>query len=106
MMLIKSKVGKSRVIDILANNTNSIVYVYDNSLMSLHNSIIVNPKDVSLHVLAKEIQKYMLELINDDKRYDYLIVYTNCDESSVISFYNTIENKDMFPVKDIIITCQ
>lgn len=106
MMILKSNQGKSKIVDILAANTNSLVYMYDKEMLTIDNCYVVDPDEVSRQTLAKEIGKQMIEEEKNGNHYDYLIIYTNCSETDVISLYYQMDNVEKFPVGDIIITCK
>ncbi len=106
MLILKGNCGKSRVIDILADRTNSICFIYDDYLL-IFDSFTVNSEKYSLNDFIKCISDTLKEEIANDKRYDYLLIYTNQNEEDLQEVVDWL-NKYRFniPCRDIILTCK
>lgn len=99
MMILKGESGKSRVVDIILDGTNSVCFVY-NDYALFENSIWLDSRMYTLEHLklciVQEIVKY--------EDYDYLVVYTNQTESNLKDFIGWL--RMTFTYKKFIVTCK
>lgn len=105
MLIVKGDCGKSRVIDILMDKTNSICFVY-NDYPLIFESIGVDSREYSLEDFLECISDTLEEEAISDKHYDYLLVYTNQDEIDLQEIINWLnKNRWNIPCRDIVLTC-
>ena len=105
MLILKGDYGKSRVVDILMDKTNSICFVY-NDYPLIFNAIGVDSREYSLDDFLECISDTIKEVVINDKHYDYLLVYTNQDEIDLQEIINWLnKNRWGIPCRDIILTC-
>lgn len=99
MMILKRESGKSRVVDIILDGTNSVCFVY-NDYSLFENSIWLDSRMYILEHLklciVQEIVKY--------EDYDYLVIYTNQTESNLKDFIEWL--RMTFTYKKFIVTCK
>lgn len=99
MMILKGESGKSRVVDIILDGTNSVCFVY-NDYSLFENSIWLDSRMYILEHLklciVQEIVKY--------EDYDYLVIYTNQTESNLKDFIEWL--RMTFTYKKFIVTCK
>lgn len=105
MLILKGDNGKSRVLDIIMNKTNSVCFVYNNYPI-ICDAICVDSRKYSLEDFLKCISEDMLTVIND-KYYEYLLIYTNQNEEDLKGIIDWI-NKHKYEIKciNVIITCK
>lgn len=107
IQILKGKSGKSRTVDDLLKNTESICYVYyDLSLPLYGYSKFVNSHKHSLNDLKEAIM-----LDNDKQNYDsfldYFIIYTNNTENELQEFLQWLELfEHQINANTIIVTCK
>ena len=105
MMILKGECGKSRVIDILMDKTNSICFMY-NDYPLIFNGIGLDSREYSLDDFLCCISDTLREESINDKHYDYLLVYTNKDEIDLQNIINWLnKNRWNIPCRDIVLTC-
>ena len=101
MLILKGSNGKSKVVDIILNGTDSICFVYNDSTLFLEGSICLDSRVYTLEHLklciVQEITKYQ-------DYYDYLVVYTNQTENDLKDFIYWL--KMTFTYKSIIVACK
>jgi len=108
MQILKGNVLKSNTIGILAANTNSYIVIYDDNPFYIEDSYIISPKECDLpEVVDKFINPEMKMVRDSEKRYDYLIIYTNLDENDQ-NFKSAYEklSKYSYPCREILMTCK
>lgn len=106
MLILKGNVGKSRVIDILMSQTNSVCFVY-NDYPLINESICVDSTQYGIEGLIACVSHTMKDYIVNDKHYNYLLIYTNQKEEDLQKLTDWIERyKWEFPVRGIIVTCK
>lgn len=105
MLILKGDCGKSRVIDILMDKTNSICFVY-NDYPLIFNAIGLDSREYSLGNFLECISDTLKEAVVNDEHYDYLLVYTNKDEIDLQEIINWLNKyRWNIPCRDIILTC-
>ena len=106
MLILKGNRGKSRAIDIIADRTNSICFVYNDGPL-IFDSIGVDSRTYSLKDFFDCIIETIDQEIIDGKHYDYLLVYTNQKEEDLQDIVNWIENNRWeIPCRDVILSCK
>ena len=101
MLILKGENGKSRVVDIILNETDSVCFVYNDYSIGVFDSIWLNSEMYTLEHLklciVQEIAKYK-------DSYNYLVIYTNQTENDLKNFIDWL--KMTFTYKNIIVTCK
>ena len=106
MLILKGDLGKSRVIDILMDNTNSICFVYYGHPFSF-DAFYLDSREYSLEDFLECIFNGMKHAVTNDKYYDYLLIYTNQNEEDLQDIINWLDNyKYEIPCRDVIVTCK
>lgn len=101
MLIVKGKNGKSLLVQILADHTESICFEY-HEYPVMYGSFYVDSEIYSLSDFIDFIKDY-----NDENHYDYLIIYTNEKEDNLnelIDFLN--KHKLNIFYKSIIVMCK
>jgi len=83
MLILKGENGKSKVITDLLEHTNSICFIYYDQEIQL-DGLFVNSKNYSVEQFSNYIEIYFDN--NDDKFYDYVVIYTNFPEEEIENF--------------------
>lgn len=105
MLILKGNAGKSRVIDILMEQTGSVCFVY-NDYPLIFNAICVDSKEYSLDDFFNEIE-FMFEKDFATEYFQYLLIYTNEKERSLKRYLKWLEdNRQALRCGQIIITCR
>ena len=106
MLILKGDVGKSRVIDILMNKTNSICLEYYDYPV-IFEAICLDSREYSLEDFLECISDEMKYAVVNDKHYEYLLVYTNQSEEDLQDIVNWLDKyRCKIPCRDIIVTCK
>ena len=106
MLILKGDVGKSRVIDILMNKTNSVCLVYYDYPV-ICEAICLDSREYSLKDFLTCISDETKEAVVNDKHYDYLLVYTNANEEDLQEIISWLDkHRCKIPYRDIIVTCK
>ena len=106
MLILKGDCGKSRVVEILMNTTNSICFMY-NDFPFIFNAMSLDCREYSLNDFLKCISDMLREAVVNDEHYDYLLIYTNQDERNLQGIINWLnEYRWNIPCRDIILTCK
>ena len=104
MLILKGDCGKSVVIDILMDKTNSICFVYHDYPL-IYNSICLSSLEYSLNDLKECILDELKA--SDNLHYDYIIVYTNKKEECLKDFIEWLgSNSWCCFAGNIIVTCK
>jgi len=82
MLLLKGKNGKSIILDIISKNTNSTAIVYYDKPI-IEDGLFMNSGTMSFQDFMFELRQYMNNFNKEDKRIDYLIIYTNQGEPTI-----------------------
>lgn len=109
MLMLKGSHGKSRVMEILMDKTNSICFIYNDYpvIYNTLNGFYVDSKECSLERFIEFISKELKHAAINDRHYDYMLVYTNENEENlheVIDWLNKYQLR--FPCRDIILACK
>lgn len=106
MLILRGSSGKSRIIDILMSQTNSVCFVY-NDYPLIDESIGVDSTQYTIEGLLACISHTMKDYIVNDKHYDYCLIYTNQKEEDLQKLTDWLNRyKWEFPIRDIIVTCK
>ena len=106
MIIIKGDVGKSRVIDILMNKTNSICFEYYDYPV-IFEAICLDSKEYSLKDFLECISDEIKNSVINDRHYDYLLVYTNENEENLQEIIDWLNKyRCTIPCRDIVVTCK
>lgn len=106
MLILKGNSGKSGVINMLMNQTNSICFMYYDT-PCIWNSICVDNREHSLKDFLECISNAITEESINDKHYDFLIIYTNEYEEDLKEILNWLDERRWdIPCRDIIVTCK
>lgn len=100
LLLLKGKVGKSVVLDMLSKSTKSISAVYYNQPV-LMDALFVNSDVMDFPTFITELNRYLDKLSTTEQHYEYLIIYTNKTQITVDrkrKLYEEWENKYGFQV--------
>lgn len=109
MFKLVGMVGKSYIVDMLSKNKDVQVIIYDDSVQSIEDSIIISPlvgfdemlQGVCFH-LAKE-QRANQDLITSKR---YLVIYTNLSDDIISKRERYIEEIEKQYQVNIVITCK
>jgi len=82
MLLLKGKVGKLTILDIISKHTNSRVIIYYDKAV-IDDSLFMDSSTMSFQEFMFELRQYMNNLNKDHKQFDYLIIYTNQGEPTI-----------------------
>ena len=105
MFIVKGKVRKSILANILMDKTNSICFQYYDMPVVL-NSICVDSREYSLANFIECIEEEFA-MMDIGKHYDYLIIYTNESEENLKEFIDWMNDyKYAIPCKDVLIMCK
>ena len=102
MLIVKGRNGKSVLVQILADHTESICFEYHDYPV-MYGSYCIDSEIYSL----SDFIDFIKEFDDDKEHYDYLIIYTNEKEDSLkelIDFLN--KHKLNISHKDIIVMCK
>ncbi len=109
MFKLVGMVGKSCIVDMLSRNEYVQVIIYDDSVHTIENSIIISPsvgfdemlQGVCFH-LAKE-QRANQESISSKR---YLVIYTNLSDDVISKREKYIEEIEKQYQVNVVITCK
>lgn len=105
MQLLKANNGKSRMADLIMNNTKSLCFVYCDYQPYLSKYFYVNSSDYSFEDLKWCINEVTLPVIEES--FDYFIVYTNKTENEMSAFVKWLDhNHYRFHCKEILVMCK
>lgn len=106
MLILKGNSGKSRVINMLMNQTNSICFMYYDT-PCIWNSICIDNREASLEDFLKYISNAITEEAVNDRHYDFLIIYTNEYEEDLKEILNWLDERRWdISCRDIVVTCK
>lgn len=106
MLILNGNCGKSRVIDIIMDKTNSICFVYNDQPL-IFNAICVDSREYFISDFLECISETLKESVINDEHYDYLLVYTNQEEEylqDIVYWLNKYQTR--IPCRDIILACK
>ena len=97
MLILKGNNGKSKIIEMILNNTKSICFIYYDEQIPLE-GIWVDSSQYSTEELRECIVEHFR---NDNTTYEYVILYTNLPEEKI----NMIPWSKWIG-KNVIVTCK
>ncbi len=106
MLILKGDCGKSKIVDIMMDKTDSICFVY-NDYPLIYNAFGIDSRLYSLKDFLKCISDGITKAVIDDKHYDYLLVYTNQSEEDLKDIIDWLDKyRWNINCRDIILTCK
>ena len=106
MLILRGNAGKSRIIDILMDQTNSVCFVY-NDYPLIYESICVDSAQYSIEDFVECLSDTIKDYIVNGKHYSYLLIYTNQIEEDLQKLTGWLDKyKWRIPFMDIIVTCR
>lgn len=103
MLLLKGKVGKSVILEIIHKNTYALTYVYYNQPV-IEDCIWVNSDSMEFGEFLNELDNQLK--IYDCMHYDYLIIYTNKGEIPIKNKKELIESWEKAYGVTVIVGCK